>query len=180
MAPPADDHHHPINLMRGWPHPSLLPTELLSASSQAVLSNPSVFTPALHYGDDPGFQPLRESLARWLHGHYGVDRDPERICISGGASQNIACILQSFTDPSVTRAVWVVAPTYHLACAIFDDAGFRGRLRAFPEDDSGPDVDALESKLRRFEEGDGTDEEVCNFFQSTDSLDREHHTNNMI
>ncbi|KAH8658435.1 pyridoxal phosphate-dependent transferase [Xylariales sp. PMI_506] len=148
------DGPHPINFIRGWPHPSLFPTALLSASTQAVLSDPSVFTPALQYGDDAGYQPLREGLATWLHRHYAVERDPERICISGGASQNLACILQSFSDPSVTRAVWCVAPTYHLVFAIFEDAGFNGRLRAFPEDNEGPDVEALEERLKRFEDED--------------------------
>ena len=49
---------------------------------------------------------------------------------SGGASQSVANILQSFTDPEYTRAVWAVAPCYHLMCPIFEDSGFRGRLRA--------------------------------------------------
>ncbi|CAH0034183.1 unnamed protein product [Clonostachys rhizophaga] len=151
---------HLINLLRGWPHPGLLPKDLLSASSQAVLSKPEVFIPALQYGADPGFQPLREALATWLHSHYSVPRDPERICISGGASQNIACILQSFTDPNVTRAVWLVNPTYHLVFAIFDDAGFKNRLMEFPEDDEGPNLEVLEEKMRQFEEQDEQGEKI--------------------
>ncbi|KAH7163608.1 pyridoxal phosphate-dependent transferase [Dactylonectria estremocensis] len=141
-----------INLIRGWPAPELLPAPLLSAASRRVLANPDTFVPALQYGPDPGYQPLREALAVWLAGHYGVVPDPERICISGGASQNVACILQSFTDPAVTRAVWMVAPTYHLACGIFDDAGFAGRLRAFPEDEEGIDLELLEAKIRKLED----------------------------
>ncbi|RKU41138.1 hypothetical protein DL546_001153 [Coniochaeta pulveracea] len=148
MAPDS----HRIDLVRGWPHPSLLPTQQLTASSKTVLADPEIYGTALQYGDDPGYQPLREVLATWVHGHYEVERDPERICISGGASQNIACILSSFTDPNVTRAVWLAAPTYHLVCAIFDDAGFNGRLRAFPENDEGPDVQALEEALREHDE----------------------------
>ncbi|KEY66702.1 hypothetical protein S7711_09722 [Stachybotrys chartarum IBT 7711] len=144
---------HLINLVRGWPNPSLLPTQLLSASAQTVLADPSIYSTALQYGDDPGYQPLREAMATWLHEHYKVERDPERICISGGASQNIACILQSYTDPNVTRAVWIAAPTYHLVCDIFSDAGFSGRLKAFPEDEEGPNIESLESRLRTFDEG---------------------------
>ena len=66
-----------INLIRGWPSPDLLPTHLLSSSAQSILSNPSVFVPALQYGADAGFQPLREELATWLHGHYIRRREPE-------------------------------------------------------------------------------------------------------
>lgn len=141
-----------INLMRGWPSPSLLPTKLLASASQRILSDPDLFIPSLQYGADPGYQPLREALASWLSSHYGVTRDAERICISGGASQNVARIMQSFTDPTVTKAVWIVAPCYHLVCAIYDDAGFAGRLRAFPEDDEGVDLEELERRILKVEE----------------------------
>ncbi|KAI1392417.1 pyridoxal phosphate-dependent transferase [Hypoxylon trugodes] len=141
-----------INLMRGWPAPSLLAPNLLTSAAQSVLSNPATFIPALQYGPDPGYQPLREALAQWLGRHFNVKPDPERICISGGASQNIACILQSFTDPEYTRAIWMIAPCYHLAFDIFKDAGFAGRLRAFPEDDEGVDLKALEEGIRKLNE----------------------------
>lgn len=141
-----------INLMRGWPSPSLLPTKLLASAAERILSDPDIYTPTLQYGADPGYQPLREALATWLSSHYKVTRDAERICISGGASQNIARILQSFTDPTVTKAIWIVAPCYHLVCAIYDDAGFAGRLRAFPEDEEGVDLDELERRILKVEE----------------------------
>ncbi|KAI1763818.1 pyridoxal phosphate-dependent transferase [Hypoxylon sp. FL1150] len=144
-----------INLVRGWPAPSLLASELLASAAQRVLSDPAVFVPALQYGPDPGHQPLREALAQWLGRHYGVEPDPERICISGGASQNLACILQSFTDPAYTRAIWMVAPCYHLACDIFKDSGFEGRLRAFPEDEEGADLEALKESIQKLEEEQG-------------------------
>ena len=141
-----------INLLRGWPSPALLPAGLLSGAAQRLLADPAVYVPALQYGPDAGYQPLREGLARWLGRHYGVTPDAGRICITGGASQSVACVLQSFTDPVATRAVWVVAPCYHLMCPILEDAGFAGRLRATPEDDEGMDLDALERKIRDLEE----------------------------
>ncbi|KAI0159698.1 pyridoxal phosphate-dependent transferase [Xylariaceae sp. FL1272] len=147
---------HPINFIRGWPHPSLFPTTLLSAATAAVLSDPSVYTPAIQYGDDPGYEPLRNALATWLHAHYAVERDPQRLCISGGASQNITSILSSFTDPVATRAVWCVSPTYHLVFGIFQDAGFGNRIRAFLEDEEGPDVEELERRLVEFDKEDRT------------------------
>lgn len=142
---------HQINLIRGWPNPGLLPVDLLSAAAQRNLSDPAIYVPALQYGPDSGYQPLREALATWLSEHYRVERDPNRICISGGASQNVACILQSFTDPNVTQAVWCISPSYHLVFQIFRDNGFEGRLRATPEDEEGVDIEALETKLAEFE-----------------------------
>jgi DNA-binding transcriptional MocR family regulator len=157
-----------INLLRGWPNPSLLPTPLIAAASQAALSDPSISVPALLYGPDPGYQPLREEIAHWMEDFYspspshaggpGVESaggraDAERICITGGASQNLACVLQVFSDPARTT-VWMVAPCYFLACRIFMDAGLKPR--AVGEGSEGIDLEALERGLRESErEGEG-------------------------
>ena len=137
-----------INLLRGWPAPSMLPAAALQRAVDRILSNPAVAKTALAYGPDLGYQPLREELARWLGRSYGVSPDHDRICITGGASQSLACILQSYTDPIVTRAIWLAAPCYFLACPIFEDAGFGRRMRAVPEDAHGIDLDKLEQGFR--------------------------------
>jgi DNA-binding transcriptional MocR family regulator len=121
-----------------------LPAQLLKEASQEVLSDPSIFVPSLQYGPDSGYQPLREELARFLGELYRVPTAAERICISGGASQNLACILQSFTDPVYTLAIWMAAPCYYLACPIFADGGFAGRMKAVAEDEDGIDLSYLE------------------------------------
>ncbi|CAK7239484.1 MAG: Valine--pyruvate aminotransferase [Sporothrix thermara] len=142
-----------INLLRGWPAPSLLPVDLLKMATADVLADTSIVVDSLQYGPDSGFQPLREQLASYLSrvfAAYDVPSDPDRICITGGASQNAACILQSFTDPSYTACVWVSAPCYFLMCPIFEDSGFAGRLRAVPEDDEGINVEALERGFQEF------------------------------
>ncbi|KAK8119820.1 PLP-dependent transferase [Apiospora kogelbergensis] len=146
----------PINLMRGWPSPGLLPTAALDAASRRLLANPALAAPALLYGPDPGFEPLRGALAAWLASFYNTEPDAARIAVSGGASQSLACVLQSFTDPARTRAVWMVAPCYFLACPIFADAGLGGpgRLRAVPEDAEGIDLGVLEAGLREVDAGD--------------------------
>lgn len=153
MTPPES----PINFFRGWPNPSLLPTAALTSASAHVLSNPSLSGPALGYGPDEGDPSLRAEIARWLTAFYDPSSGPvgaDRVCISGGASQNLACVLQVFADPSVTRAVWMVRPTYYLACRIFDDAGFGGRLRGVLEDAEGLDLEMLEEGMRRLGEED--------------------------
>ncbi|KAJ9397545.1 hypothetical protein DTO282F9_5550 [Paecilomyces variotii] len=142
-----------INLFRGWPNPALLPVADLSKASRTVLSTPSIYEPGLQYGPDEGYQPLRQHVAEWLTSFY-QPRDPvtqDRICITGGASQNLACVLQAFTDPVYTRNVWIVAPMYYLAGRIFDDSGFAGRLRGIPEDEEGIDLDFLERGLEEAE-----------------------------
>lgn len=145
----------PINLRLGWPNPALLPVEQLKVASESALSQAESFTKEslLEYGPDDGYLPLRIKIAEWLTAFYnprcGISF--ERICISGGASQNLSCVLQTFTDPASTQYVWMVAPTYFCACRVFDDAGFAGRIRAVPEDDEGIDIQYLEEQLRSCE-----------------------------
>lgn len=160
-APPRPAQTQPagkklINLLRGWPSPHLLPAERLRAATNHVLSDPATSVLALQYGLDPGYQPLRQELAQWLGGAYGQGgdddaADPERLCVTGGASQGLACILASFSEPGHTLAVWVSAPCYFMACPIFEDAGFAGRMRAVAEDEEGVDLVALEEGMRREE-----------------------------
>jgi DNA-binding transcriptional MocR family regulator len=149
-----------INLLRGWPHLSLLPCTLLLPATTSALTSSSISAAGLFYGPDDGYPPLREQIAQLLTNFYSP-KEPvssDRICITGGASQSLACLLQVFTDPIFTRNVWMVAPTYFLACRIFEDAGFAGRLRAVPEDEEGVNVEVLgmlmaESEDRASREG---------------------------
>ncbi|TVY24725.1 Uncharacterized protein LHYA1_G005634 [Lachnellula hyalina] len=138
----------PLNLLRGWPHPSLLPTPAIASAAQTVLSDPAISIPGLLYGPDPGYQPLREEIARWLSGFYGGQADAERICVTGGASRT----WRVFSDPLFTR-VWMVAPSYFLACRIFDDAGLV--TGAVGEGDEGVDLEGLEASLRDAERDEG-------------------------
>jgi DNA-binding transcriptional MocR family regulator len=118
-----------------------------------VLKNQNIAFPAMCYGPDPGDSRLRKNVASWLTDFY-QPTDPvseERICITGGASQNLACLLQVFTDPAYTRNVWVVAPAYMLSFRMFEDAGFGEKLRALPEDDQGIDIEYLRWEIRKSE-----------------------------
>ena len=144
-----------IDLSLGWPSPSLLPTSILREACQALLSDSTLSDPSLLYGPDPGPPELRDALAALLSQFYCAPwTSPARLTITGGASQSLACILQVFTDPVVTQNVYIVAPTYFLACQIFEDNGFGGRLEAVPEDDEGIDVRYLEKLLCRGERAD--------------------------
>lgn len=137
-----------------WPNLSLLPTQLLDKSTHGVFKHDAVAFPAMCYGPDAGDPRLRRNISSWLTNFY-QPADPiteERICITGGASQNLACLLQVFTDPQFTRNVWIVAPAYMLSFRIFDDAGFHNKLRAVPEDDEGIDINFLREQIQKSEE----------------------------
>lgn len=161
-----------IDLQKGWPTPRLLPSEAIRAAAEATLSSPTRAVEAMLYGPNIGDPALRRGCAEWLSRLYRprgppagsqdalpIPISPERICITAGASGNLACIMAAFTDPVYTRRVWMVEPTYFLACTVFDDAGFQGRLCGVPEDDDGLDVELLR---RRIEAVDREEEEVSN------------------
>jgi DNA-binding transcriptional MocR family regulator len=147
----------PINLLRGWPNSSLLPTSLIKHAALAALNNPQIAADALSYGPDPGYEPARIAIAQWLTESYATPSPitPDRLCITGGASQNLGNLLGVYTDPAYTRTIWIVAPAYFLAFRIFEDAGFGGRMRAVPEDGEGVDVGFLEREVRKSEEEGG-------------------------
>ncbi|KAI9039228.1 aminotransferase-like domain-containing protein [Aspergillus affinis] len=152
-----------INFFRGSPAPTLIPTELLKQAASAALSDPTISGPGCDYGPEEGYLPLRESIARWLTSVYRLPQsiDTERICITGGASQNLACLLQVFTDPVQTRAIWLPQPTYHLVFEVFEDAGFHGLLKAIPEDADGMDAGALDEAISRMGSDPATLDRLC-------------------
>lgn len=144
----------PINLLRGWPANTLLPADLLRTAAQKVLSDPKISAPALWYGPDAGYEPLRANIAEWLTSFYTPPASlgpigAERVCITGGASQNLGCMLSVYTDPEYTRNIWIIAPAYFLAFRIFEDAGFGvdRKMRSVPEDESGVDMKYLRREI---------------------------------
>ncbi|KAI9750499.1 MAG: putative secondary metabolism biosynthetic enzyme [Chaenotheca gracillima] len=155
------DPSRPINLFWGKPAPALLPIEELAAAARFVFSEPSISVPSLEYGDHLGYQPLRRQVSSWLNGFYGSPDNPEHICITGGASLGLAVILQVLTDPVATRAVWLIAPCFYLACRMFEDAGLTGKLRSVKEGDEGTiDLEYLEQEMQRLDEQEFTNKKT--------------------
>ncbi|KAK7404077.1 Valine--pyruvate aminotransferase [Neonectria punicea] len=140
-----------INLQLGWPSPSLFPSSQLLTSASEILQSPKKTSAALIYGPDAGYQPLRQAVATWLTSIYLPEESipAERICITNGASANLENILAKFTEPGYTKRIWMIEPSYFLACPIFTDAGFEGRLCGVPEDEEGLDVEFLRTNLQR-------------------------------
>lgn len=98
---------HQIDLFTGWPNPGLLPPESIKNAANHMLSDASTVPSILRYGEDEGYLELRREIAKWLSTFYRPTQeiDYKRICVTGGASQNLACVLQTFTDPVYTRNV---------------------------------------------------------------------------
>ncbi|KAK2015108.1 aminotransferase [Colletotrichum eremochloae] len=141
-----------INLQLGWPSPRLFAASALLDGATQVLTSESETAAALIYGPHVGHPPLRKSVAEWLSSVYDTKIDHEWISINNGASGNLANILLKFTDPLYTRKIFMVEPTYFLACPIFEDNGFQGKLRGVPENDTeGIDIEFLNRELSKAE-----------------------------
>lgn len=144
-----------INLGVGWPYPDLLGAEDMKQASVAIFHHPKLHQRGspLGYGTDEGDEDLRVSIASWLTDFYEPPDPvvPENLCVTGGASQNLACILQVFTDPGYTRKIWMITPTYMCAARIFEDAGFAGRLMPVPEICGSIDIQSLDMALEASE-----------------------------
>ncbi|KKY22070.1 putative classes i and ii family protein [Diplodia seriata] len=158
----------PIDLQLGWPSTTLHPSGPLLTSASPILTAPEQSAAALNYGPGHGYGPLRASIASWLTASYAPrDADgrpyaipPNRVMVGNGASGTLLNAVLRLAAPAYTRAVWMVEPTYFLACPIFADAGFGGdgddeggpsRMRGVPEDDEGIDVGFLRAAIERVE-----------------------------
>lgn len=136
-----------INLQLGWPSPRLFAANSLLCGANEVLNSESETARALVYGPHIGHPPLRQSVADWLSSVYSTSVSKDRICISNGASANLSNVLLKFTDPLYTRKIFMVEPTYFLACPIFEDSGFQSKLKGVPEGEEGVDIAFLRNEI---------------------------------
>jgi DNA-binding transcriptional MocR family regulator len=155
--------NQPINLLLGWPTPALHPDRSLLEAATAVLADNETATPALRYGPQLGRESLRQGVAAWLTDIYrpaAGDIAFNRVGITAGASVNLTNTLLRFSDPVYTRRVWMVEPTYFMACPMIEDAGLSGKLRGVPEDDQGLDIDYLRDAILKANAEAGPDDEA--------------------
>ena len=141
---------HPINFLWGKPAPSLLPiAQLGQASHQLLLKNGAAAVENLEYGDALGCLSLRKQIADLLNLFYQSSQvESTNICITAGASFALPTILNVLTDSAITKCIWVVSPCFYLACRMFEDVGFAGKIKALPErDDGSVDVEALDQAM---------------------------------
>ena len=126
-----------IVFTRGVPPPEAFPTEELGACfDAAVRENPAV---VLQYGQQPGYSPLREELAR----EYGVS--PHEILIGNGSLQ-----LQDLVSSYLVRpgaAVYTEQPSYDRAIKTFRRRG--ARTVGIPLEEDGISIERLEAALER-------------------------------
>ncbi|MCI2415074.1 MAG: PLP-dependent aminotransferase family protein [Candidatus Aramenus sp.] len=134
-----------ISFAGGLPDPSTFPAEDIRNISDYVLSNYA--SRALQYSATAGIPELRQQLVNLSaqRGITGIDED--NIFVTVGSQEALFMLFNLFVDPG--DHVFVESPSYLAALNIL-----RARSPAFhgiPLTENGPDLDVLESDLRKLE-----------------------------
>jgi DNA-binding transcriptional MocR family regulator len=126
-----------INFTRGVPANESFPIdEVIEAASGAFAARAAAM---LQYGPSLGFQPLREWLAEWQ----GVALD--RVLTGNGSLQLIEFLCLHLVKPQ--DVVFTESPTYDRTITLLRRHG--ARVVGIPLEADGPNLEALESALRR-------------------------------
>jgi len=93
---------------------------------------------SFHYGDQMGYEVLRETIASYLRTARSLHCEAEQVMIVSGSQQALELSARVLLDPG--SRVWVEEPGYRMAKAVFTLAGCR--LVPVPVDEEGMDVAA--------------------------------------
>jgi 2-aminoadipate transaminase len=129
----------PIRFTRGVPPTESFRAAKLAECSEAVLAEHG--DTILQYGGSRGFPALRQHIAR------EAEVDPERVIIGQGSLQLQDLVARNFLRQG--DVAYVEEPTYDRALTVLRRAGVH--VVGWPQDDGGPDIDAVEARLARGE-----------------------------
>lgn len=107
----------------GIADPDLPPVAELKASVIRHLSDDD----AHQYPSSAGDRAVRETVAAWMHGRFGVEVDPAtEICVTVGSKEGLANLARAYAEPgTIVAASDPGYPVYANAGAILNGAGFR-------------------------------------------------------
>jgi 2-aminoadipate transaminase len=133
-----------IALTAGIPDPETLPREqLLEAVGRVLRSENAKW--ALEYGDNYGYEGLRELVASRVDVQPGLGYTAANVHLTGGAAQALQIVFDTFIDPGDT--VVVEAPAWGGIIRWF--RGFQARMEPVTLDEHGIVIAELEDLLAR-------------------------------
>lgn len=139
-----------VNFGVGQPDTRKLPLEMIKSSLRTLGTNLNE-NEVLQYGQIPGYQRFRETLASWLtKKYYDDDRtvNKDNLFVSTGNTGALHQIITIFTSPGNT--IYVEDPSYFLAINIFKEYGLN--VVPIPMQDDGLNLDVFESELKKSKE----------------------------
>ncbi len=130
-----------IPLAAGNPAPDAFPVEeVQKIASDILAANP---VGALQYGVTEGYQPLRDTVAKWMKDKENIGRDFDSVLITSGATQIMDLVTKVLCNEGDT--VICEEPSFIGSLNCFRSYGCK--LKGVPVEADGMDIDALEKTL---------------------------------
>ena len=131
-----------IPLAAGNPAPDAFPVEEVRAIAAQILDSRPI--DALQYGVSEGYQPLRDTVKKWMSNHENIGRDFDDIIIVSGATQVMDLTTKVLCNEGDT--VICEEPSFIGSLNCFRSYGCK--LKGVPVEDDGMDMNALEKVLK--------------------------------
>ena len=130
-----------IPLAAGNPAPDAFPVEeVRKIASDILAANP---VGALQYGVTEGYQPLRDTIAKWMKDKENIGREFDSVLITSGATQIMDLVTKVLCNEGDT--VICEEPSFIGSLNCFRSYGCK--LKGVPVEADGMDIDALEKTL---------------------------------
>jgi 2-aminoadipate transaminase len=140
VVPPAEQL---VKFNVGQPSPNILPLDMFKNAFQNIMltTDPNL----LQYGNIPGYDKFRESLAEFLSKQYTQPVNHTDLFVTNGITHAITFFCSLFMHKGST--VFVEEPTYFLAINIFKELELN--IVSIPIQHDGIDIDALTLELNK-------------------------------
>lgn len=131
-----------IPLAAGNPAPDAFPVEEIQAIAKHILeANP---VDALQYGVSEGYQPLRDTISKWIKDKENIGTDNDTVLILSGATQVMDLVTKVLCNEGDT--VICEEPSFIGSLNCFRSYGCK--LKGVPVEADGMDIGALEETLK--------------------------------
>jgi len=133
-----------INFASMSPTPDLFPIEKFKQALVEVLDRDG--GQAFLYPEITGYEPLRESISKFLIENYNTRVDKDEILITSGGQQGLDIISKTLINPG--DCIFVENPTYSGALAVFKSRG--AKIIGIPMNEDGIDTELLKTYSKRY------------------------------
>ena len=133
-----------INFASVSPTPDLFPIKEFKQALVEVLDRDG--GQAFLYPEITGYEPLRESISRFLMENYNTMVSKNQMLITSGGQQGLDIISKTLINPG--DYIFVENPTYSGALSVFKSRG--AKILGIPMNSDGIDLDILKSYIKRY------------------------------
>ncbi len=131
-----------IPLAAGNPAPDAFPVEEVRKIAKQILDEKPI--EALQYGVSEGYQPLRDTIKRWMYEHENIGSDNDSVLILSGATQVMDLTTKVLCNEGDT--VICEEPSFIGSLNCFRSYGCK--LKGVPVESDGMDINCLEETLK--------------------------------